>query len=297
MTSFGYAGTIGAGEWVIAQRILGCRYAVLEPSHFQLGANTSGITLSAGAAGGGGVYDEWDTTQSVTLTKPASGMAWWMICIRRNWTTLGSTLVAIPAGTSMSTPTALPARNTTMGGIDDQPLWLVAWPAASSTPVLASAVDLRLIGRGPSNYVANHDRVREYFKEAGATLRIGGMDWICAIGVGGVLNWVQSGVGGESGSVADGDYYKLPDGTLFCWQTRIFPPVTTGDKVRSYVWPYPSPAPFITAPMPFVTPLTEAPYVVSCSASSVGTTSMQVNVRRETAVDTRVNFAVMGRWK
>ena len=31
MASFGYDGDIGAGEWVTAQRILGCRYAVLEP--------------------------------------------------------------------------------------------------------------------------------------------------------------------------------------------------------------------------------------------------------------------------
>ena len=201
MASFGYDGDIGAGEWVTAQRILGCRYAVLEPSHFQLGATVTGVTLSAGAAGGGGVYDSWETTQSINLTKPGSGWAWWMIVIRRNWTTLGSSLVAIPAGTSGTTP-ALPSRYTVMGDIDDQPLWLVAWPSSSSTPVLASAVDLRLIGRGPSNYVATSDRVREYFVEAGALLRVADVDWICAIGVGGVLGWQRLGGDTDTGKVS-----------------------------------------------------------------------------------------------
>lgn len=292
MASFGYGGDIGAGQWVTEQRIIGARYALLGPGHLRLGVTTTGITLAAGAAGGGGVYDEWTTLQNVALSKPASGTSWWLICIRRNWTSGTTSLVAIPAGTGTAAPT-LPTRNTDMGTVDDQPLWLVPWASTNSTPTLGNAIDLRLIGRGPSNYVAFDDRVREYFSEAGATLRIGAIDWICAIGSGDVLTWVQSGVLGSTGTTTTGTFDQLPNGTLICSFTRVF----TGGANDDQVYPWTYPVSFIATPKIFVTPQTSAPQNCSTSVSSPTSTGANIRFRRSTNVDTTVDFMAIGRWK
>lgn len=294
ITSFGYAGTVGAGQWVTLQRTIGTRYSVVGQSDLALGVTTTGVTIGAGSAGGGGVHDVLASAEPLVLTKPSgSTRQWWMIVLRRNWNTLATTLAAIPAGTGSAEPAVLPTRNMSMGDIDDQPLWMVSWLGTSSTPTLATAVDLRLIGRGPSNFVANDFRVGQYFREPGALLRVGSTDWMCVIGAGGVLEWVQVGTGSGSGSNANGEYRKLADGTLFCWTTRIFP--GNNGNTRDYLWPYPQA--FASTPMVFVTPQSSAPQVHSVSASAVGLTSANIHHRRTTDEDTRLNFAAMGRWQ
>lgn len=282
LTSIGYAGTIGPGGWVDIQRTIGCRYAVVHPSHLRLGATTAGVTLSAGMAGGGGVYDRWDTESLVPLTKPGSGTAWWLIVIRRDWTSLTTSLVAIPAGTS--TPAALPARNTVMGGVDDQPLWLVPWSSSSATPALASAVDLRLIGRGPSNYVAVSDRVREYFSEAGATLRIGGRDWQCNLGAGDTLSWVQIGTGFTAGSNSNGSWREFADGTLRCHHQLVFP--DKPGKSQNLIWTFPKA--FAAPPMVKCTLYTTAPENCDIGVASRTASSVSVEFKRSTSASTTV---------
>lgn len=293
MASFGYAGSIGPGEWVTVQKVIGCRYAIVEPSHFTLGATTSGITLSAGQAGGGGVFDEWLTSQAVALSRPASGTSWWLIVLRRDWTVGVSSFVAIPAGTS--TPSVLPTRQSQMGVVDDQPLWLVSWPASSSTPNLASAIDLRLIGRGPSNYVATHDMVRSYFQEAGATLRIGRVDWVCTISPGGVLQWESAGVLGANGSGTNGSWHQTPDGLLICWHTITFPAKPNFDQDQR--WYYPSPVPFVSIPRVTTTLQTTAPNNMNAGISAPGVYSTLITFNRSTNHATGVQVDAIGRWK
>lgn len=293
LTSIGYAGTIGPGGWVDIQRTIGCRYAVLHPGHLRLGATTSGVTLTAGSAGGGGVYDTWDSQALVTLTKPSSGTSWWLIAIRRNWTSLASSLVAIPAGTT--TPSSLPSRNTTMGVIDDQPLWLVSWAASSSTPDMASAIDLRLIGRGPSNYVATHDMVMSYFLEAGATLRIGRVDWVCTLSPAGTLKWEAGGVLGASGSNSNGEWSQTPDGLMICSHRMNFP--AKPGVNQSQRWYYPSPVPFVTIPFLTATQETTAPANMDIGFDAPGVYSALVTFNRVTNVQSTVRVGAIGRWK
>ena len=293
MASFGYAGSIGPGQWVTLQKVIGCRYAIVHPTHFALTATGSGITLSAGQAGGGGVFDEWGSNQAVSLTKPGSGTQWWLIVLRRNWTTQASTFVAIPAGTT--TPTSLPSRNTTMGGIDDQPLWMVPWASNASTPNVSTAIDLRLIGRGPSNYVATNAMVMTYFSEAGATLRIGRVDWVCTLSPAGVLKWESGGALGATGSGPNGNWIQSPDGGLFCWHVINFP--AKAGSNQAVRWYYPSPVPFVT--IPHVVPVvdSDAPNNMNAGVGTLGVYNGVITFNRATNTATPVRVSAQGRWK
>lgn len=293
MASFGYAGSIGPGQWVTLQKVIGCRYAIVHPTHFALAATGSGINLSPGQAGGGGVFDEWTSSQAVNLTKPGSGTQWWLIVLRRNWTTQESSFVAIPAGTT--TPTALPARSATMGAVDDQPLWLVSWGSNASTPNASTAIDLRLIGRGPSTYVATNNMVMGYFIEAGATLRVGRVDWICTLNSAGVLKWEPAGGLGASGSGTNGLWSQSPDGELTCWHAINFP--SKPGQIQDRRWTYPSPVPFVSIPLLVATVDTNSPGNCSAGIDEPGVSSTLITFTRSAAYATTVRVGAIGRWK
>lgn len=171
-----------------------------------------------------------------------------------------------------------------MGVIDDQPLWLVSWASTQATPSLASAIDLRLIGRGPANFVATSDRVREYFAEAGATLRIGGQDWQCNLGPGDTLTWVPVGAGSSSGSTANGTWRISVDGTQTCHYQMSFP--AKPGKSQTQKWTFPKG--FTSAPMMLGSIRSTAPENCDLGFSSISTTSVNVEFKRATDAGTNV---------
>ncbi len=189
MTSYGYAGPVPADVWAKMQQAIGVDYSAAGLADCKVTPNTTGVQVAAGTISGWGVLDILAGPSQVNLTAPGSGQSWWMIVARRTWgATKATSFVAISAGTT--SPATLPTRNTTPGVLDDQPLALVGWTAGQSQPT--TVVDLRVVGMA-GQQVAFDQRALGYLQDPGRQVRIGTVDWVCAVNGAGALAWVQGG--------------------------------------------------------------------------------------------------------
>src|SRR5690242_2620347 len=177
INSIGYAGTIGPNDvWAQLQAILGARYTVSGPGDARVTSVSTGtreVTVAAGSIGGQGILDQITSDVTVQLPTVASGTEWFLIVARRTWgLTQATSLTWIDAGSSAT----IPARNTTPGTIDDQPLALVPLTAGSTAP--GTPIDLRVIGAsktGPA--IAFSTLALSYYDDPGAQVRIGTDVW------------------------------------------------------------------------------------------------------------------------
>lgn len=291
MPSYGYDGPITADVWALMQQGVGTDYAAATVTACRVTATTSGAQVGAGAIAGWGVLDVLPAPVGVALAAPGSGTSWWMIVARRTWgSTKATTFVAIPAGTG-ARPTVLPARNTTPGTADDQPLALVGWTAGQSQP--GTVVDLRVCGPA-GQQLAFDQQALQYLERPGRLVRIGTTNWVCGMNLSGTLEWVSgSDANGTSGSNANGTWRKLPDGTQFC-QTEMTFPANPGAS-QAKLWTFP--ATFVVPPHVTVTPESTAPQNISTGVWDRGTTSVQVRMHRSTDASTMVTVEASGRWK
>lgn len=190
IVSKGYPPTVGATgvEWSRHIRFGGRRYTVESGCRVTaVAGQTRTLSVSKGLCSGHGVLDEITVAETVVLPQSSSD-TYYMVVLRRDWTSKESTLVAIPAGTAGAT--TLPVRQTDPGKTqDDQPLAMVRQPAGAVLPVVST--DLRIFGEGGIQQAAA-DMVRQYADWTGAAIRIGGSTgrlWERVIGSSGALEW------------------------------------------------------------------------------------------------------------
>lgn len=148
IASTGYAGSVNAAQWARMGRYHGSLYAVRDRTALACAriGTTKTFSISAGEAYGFAVMDTNDTAVTIAPTVPGSGGRWFLIVLRRKWSTRTTTIETIGhTTTTTTTPTAppntLPAAFLSNPGVeDDQPLHWV-WVNASNTNV--AIVDLR----------------------------------------------------------------------------------------------------------------------------------------------------------
>lgn len=291
MPSYGYDGPITADVWAIMQQGLGTDYACATNSAGIVTPNTTGVQVNSGVISGWGILDVIAAPVGVALTAPGSGQSWWMIVARRTWgSTKATTFVAIPAGTAR--PSVLPTRNTNPGTIDDQPLALIGWAAGQSQPTFN--VDLRVTGMA-GQQLAFYPEALQYLIRPGRQVRIGLTDYVCAQNpTTGALEWqVGSASSGTSGSNANGNWRKLPDGTLICWHEHDYPSAV--NVVQTWLWTFPST--FAAKPHISITAQSSVPHVIDTGATGVGNTSAEIRWRRTTDSGGTAEVMAVGRWK
>jgi hypothetical protein len=188
ITSYGYAATIAANTpWALMQYTLGQEYFALDGAAARVtpvSAGTREVDIAAGYIGGQGVLDYNSAPIRLQLPTVASGTSYFLIVARRTWsTTQATSFVAIPAGTSAT----LPARNTSPGVLDDQPIALVPLTAGQTVP--GTPIDLRAIGSKNGTYFAFSTLVLNYLTRVGTIVRIGTSTYTRIVNSSYVASW------------------------------------------------------------------------------------------------------------
>lgn len=176
--SIGYERTIAPDvPWARMQHILGARYAVVGQADCRvtpLADGTREVSVGVGYAGGWGVLDQITAPVVVPVAPVTAGIGYSLIVLHRDWGSRESSIIAITAP-GATLPATLPARATTPGVVDDQPLALVALAANDTRPTIV--YDLRACG-GPSVFnldpgLANLPAWFGYLAAEGVTVHCG----------------------------------------------------------------------------------------------------------------------------
>ncbi|HEX9229198.1 MAG TPA: hypothetical protein VF885_21555 [Arthrobacter sp.] len=188
ITSIGYDGSVNEAQWSKLIPLAGSsHYGVAAGPDWKVTPHATldrGVSIATGSGWGNGILDTSDTTVSLQGTVVSSGSRWDLVVARRNWGGAGglTTFVLVPGSSSKS----LPARNTTPGTLDDQPLALVQFTAGQSAPT--SVVDLRCWARN-GGMTARDELALTYLKMPGAQLMINGTQWNCEVDANGNPSW------------------------------------------------------------------------------------------------------------
>lgn len=193
INSVGYAGTVSDEQWArLIPSAGGANYTVESYGAFRVtaasGTRTVQVAASTDGAAGFGVRDVSDSVISKTLDSVPSGTRWDLIALRRNWATKESTIEVVQGGSAKAIP-GPPARNTTPGTLDDQPLALAR--VAAGSPDIQEIVDLRCSVQN-GGAVAWDDLARSYLDQLGTELRIGATAWSRVTDAAGSPVWVSS---------------------------------------------------------------------------------------------------------
>ncbi len=191
ITSVGYMGSVSDSEWAVVAPHLGMRCWVggaedLAPS--VISASARQVQVAAGTAGGSGVMDVLDASESVTLAPLASGSRVDVVVLRRSWTPAGTptgtTAVAVVSGQSLSA--ALAALRRSPGTVEgaDQPAAAFA-VAASGGSAAVSLLEYLRVWAANGGMVAASAAVLPTLDEVGTTVRIGADTWTRVPGQGG----------------------------------------------------------------------------------------------------------------
>lgn len=189
ITSTGFEGTVDYAEWATLTSHMGAQYGVIEKDSFAVSAGSGDrvVNVQPGTAAGQGILDVSDAVTPLVGAPVASGNRWDLVALRRDWSTSTSTLVLIQGGSSAS----IPARSTTPGVEDDQPLALVRF-AAGQTAV-QEVIDLR-VWHGDGGLAARHLLVRDYLNRIGTRIWIQGVTWVIGFDATGNVTWVPDSV-------------------------------------------------------------------------------------------------------
>ncbi|HAP90774.1 MAG TPA: hypothetical protein DCR15_14035 [Arthrobacter bacterium] len=191
ITSVGYDGTVNETQWAsLVPRVGIAHYGISGTDDWRVSALTTmdrGINISVGSGWGHGVLDTSDATVSLQGGLVSSGDRWDMVVARRNWSGIGgATTFVIIAGSAAK---ALPARNTTPGTLDDQPIALIRFTAGQTA--VQEIVPLRCWARN-GGMVAKDVLALTFLKELGAQVTINGAMWLCVPDVNGNPSWISS---------------------------------------------------------------------------------------------------------
>lgn len=169
--SAGYAGTVDAAQWAdLLPDAGGSIYGVNGMNDWRPtigGTGDRAVTLAAGSGWGHGVRDV--SAAPITLNHDAAtGERWDLIVARRTWATKVTCFTIIQG----SATKALPARNTSPGTLDDQPVALVRIVGNSVVDV----VNL-LVYPGPGGVFAVDRLALSYLDPLGTQIRISDTLW------------------------------------------------------------------------------------------------------------------------
>lgn len=144
-TSYGYVGSVDQTGHALLSRFAGAEYAVAGAADWKV-TPVSGVdrtvSIAPGVGYGHGVWDEFETAQTVQLPTLASGTRWDLVCMRRTWSGTVGASTTLPAFVSGTSAQSIPAgRNANPGTLDDQPLALVQITAGQQVPT--AVIDLR----------------------------------------------------------------------------------------------------------------------------------------------------------
>lgn len=192
--SLGYPGTVDAkaqATWL--PMVAAAPYSVAGTGDLRVSQRTGadrGISVAAGTAAGDGVMDTLDVADN-TLAIPiqSSGSRWYLVALRRNWSTNKTTLVLIGGSASKE----LPKRETTPGTLSDQPLALVRVEAGQAA--VREIIDLRVWG-GPGGMFALDELVMAYMTKIGVSIQIGAYRWTRTLNSSLAPGWSKSVQGG-----------------------------------------------------------------------------------------------------
>lgn len=187
ITSVGYEGSVNEEEWAELLAMAGGRqYGVLEPGSWRatVGVADREVRLSAGAGFGWGVVDRSTEDASIVLPPTQSGSVWHLIAMRRDWQANVSAFGSIAGGSAQ----ALPARETTPGTSDDQPLWLARVDAGRSQ--VQQLLDLRVWGSDGGAF-AMHPLVLQFLNRLGTVVQVGDSQWHRVLDSMGAPAWTE----------------------------------------------------------------------------------------------------------
>lgn len=188
ITSIGYDGSVNEAQWAKLLPLAGsAHYGVAGANDWKVTPHATldrGVTVATGSGWGQGVLDTSDATVSLQGATIGSGSRWDMVVARRNWAGTGGVTTFVLVGGSASK--VLPARNTTPGTLDDQPIALVQFTAGSTAAT--AIIDLRCWARN-GGLAARDELVLTYLKEPGANVDINGTTWACNLDINGAPTW------------------------------------------------------------------------------------------------------------
>lgn len=148
------------------------RYGVMNAGDLKVSPRSGAVrtvNIAAGQAWGNGILTTLTTTETLQLPSHTSAYnRWYMIVLRRNWSTNTTTIDYAGPVTSRT----LPGRNRNPGSLDDQPLALVE---LDRDGVFGEIVDLRVWGSG---FVRDRLAFAYLDEEAGATLYLDNELWV-----------------------------------------------------------------------------------------------------------------------
>lgn len=198
ITSAGYKGTVGEQQWAkMMPRVGAGLYSVNDAASFKvsIAAGTRQVSVARGGASAAGIFDESSAVETLTLASVPSGTRWDLIVLRRTWATKATTLVVIPGGSTK----VLPARNSNVGVVHDQPLALARVIAGNSA--VQEVVDLRCVV-GDGGAVAFDKLALTYLDRVGTQIRVGDFLWTRVLNSTGSPAWVVTDETPDTGWVA-----------------------------------------------------------------------------------------------
>lgn len=188
ITSIGYDGSVNEAQWAKLLPLAGsAHYGVAGANDWKITPHATldrGVSIAAGSGWGQGVLDTSDATVSLQGATIGSGSRWDLVVARRNWAGTGGSTTFVLVGGSANK--ALPARNTTPGTLDDQPLALVQFTAGSTGAT--AIIDLRCWGRN-GGMTARDELALTYLKIPGSSVVINGTQWNCELDPNGNPSW------------------------------------------------------------------------------------------------------------
>lgn len=187
--SVGYEGTVEEPEWARLMAYAGGRqYGVIGEGDWKVTVGTADreVRIAPGSGFGSGILDRTTVSASLTLPAVSSGSKWHLIAARRDWSANESTFDSIAGGTGTA---QIPARNTTPGTADDQPIALARVQAGQSQ--VAEIIDLRVWG-GYGGAFAIDELVLQYLNQLGTRVKIGRKTFSRELNNLGTAVWVTS---------------------------------------------------------------------------------------------------------
>ena len=144
-TNWGFDGTINEAQWAQMAGLLGNGYIAAANGDCAVTAlgGARSVSVAAGTLYGDGVVSVNSGAETVAMTTPVNGQ-WFVIALRRTWSTNTSELVAIAGATTTTStpstiPTSFPTLNTNVGVVTDQPIaW--AWCNSANLTVVISSL-------------------------------------------------------------------------------------------------------------------------------------------------------------
>lgn len=183
--SAGYGNdSVDAPEWAQLIPNAGRQYGVLDEGSWvaRVGGADREVRLTPGTGYGCGILDRTTAEASIVLPATSSGSVYHLIHVRRDWGNNRSSFDS-KVGTSAR---QIPARATTVGSLDDQPLWLARVDAGKSQ--VQELIDLRVWGGAE----AKSELVLQYMTQLGTRIRIGRVWWTRGFGALGNPQWFSS---------------------------------------------------------------------------------------------------------